>query len=255
MATHHWRVRDKRTVTIRGRLPKSLSGHLVQAGLVTSVVERAPEHVTFALADLDPFLQCRRSPSLVNDLPDDAHRALLVGRPEHVAQRVDLGFAQRLLRAISEFAPKSQLDSLCCRSRFALFVPTSTCEANRLTSRSTTGLMPFSPGRRPPRFRPKPLNRLGCRERRIRDFDSARRSDTNSARRSIAYRSVSRATQSLGLSGAPANYTTSAPLPDGPRRAWRELRGERRNCGTAAQPSPNATPFRFGWSVAVRAQR
>jgi hypothetical protein len=120
--------------------PSSLFGHLVQAELVTSVVERAPERMTFAVADLDPFLQCRRSSSLVRDLPNDAHCALLVGRPKQVAHCVNLGFAEPLTRAANEFEPQPQLDPLNCRSRCALLIPTPTCDANRLTSRSTTEL-------------------------------------------------------------------------------------------------------------------
>jgi hypothetical protein len=80
------------------------------AALVTSVIERAPERVTFAVADLDPCLQYRRSPSLMGDLPNDVHRALLVGRPKRVADCVNFAFAQPLLCAVCEYEPHSQLD-------------------------------------------------------------------------------------------------------------------------------------------------
>jgi hypothetical protein len=114
---------------------------LVPLEVVTSVFERASERVTFAIADLDRFLQYTRFPSLVGDLPDDAHRTLVAGRPKHVAHCINLGFAQALPRAANEFEPQSpQLNSLGCRTRLTPLVPAATSGANRLTSRSTAEL-------------------------------------------------------------------------------------------------------------------
>ena len=73
-----------------------IGGGLSAVGKMAQAVKRPAERVTFALAEHDRPLQNRRPLPLMGNLSRDVQGALLVTRPKHVAQRIELGFAQPL---------------------------------------------------------------------------------------------------------------------------------------------------------------